>query len=223
MPGPNKVTLRRPDDWHLHVRDGSIMEAVVPFTARRFARAIIMPNLIPPVTTVKQAIAYRERILKTVPQEEDFNPLMTCYLTDTADADEIARGHAEGVFTAVKLYPAGATTNSGTGVTNLSCVSGTFERMQKIGMPLLVHGEVTDPEVDVYDREAVFIDRVLLPLMVDFPALKLTQFGHLSHRKRLLGYPVFSLLRFVIVGCRRHAGLHDGLRTRQSFPEHYWR
>ena len=179
MLGPDKITLRRPDDWHLHVRDGSMMEAVVPFTARRFARAIIMPNLVPPVTTVEQAIAYRERILRTVPEEEDFNPLMTCYLTDTANADEIARGHAEGVFTAVKLYPAGATTNSDAGVTDLSRVSDTFERMQEIGMPLLVHGEATDPEVDVYDREAVFIDRVLVPLMVDFPALKVV-FEHVT-------------------------------------------
>ena len=179
MPGPDKITLRRPDDWHLHVRDGSMMAAVVPFTARRFARAIIMPNLVPPVTTIEQAIAYRERILRTVPQEEDFNPLMTCYLTDTADADEIARGHAEGVFAAVKLYPAGATTNTDAGVTDLSRVSGALERMQEIGMPLLVHGEATDPEVDVYDREAVFIDRVLLPLMVDFPALKVV-FEHVT-------------------------------------------
>ncbi len=169
----DSLTLRRPDDWHVHFRDGAMLAAVVPHTARQFARAIVMPNLVPPVTTVAAAEAYRERILAALPAGTDFTPLMTCYLTDKADADEIARGYAEGVFAAVKFYPAGATTNSDAGVTDVKRVYGTLERMQEIGMPLLVHGEATDPAIDLFDREAVYIEQVLTPLIKDFPDLKI--------------------------------------------------
>ncbi|MBN8808748.1 MAG: dihydroorotase [Sphingomonas sp.] len=166
------LTIRRPDDWHVHLRDGEMLAAVAGATARQFARAIVMPNLTPPVTTVAAAIAYRERILAALPESADFTPLMTCYLTDAADADEIARGHREGVFTACKLYPAHATTNSAHGVTDIRNLWPTLDRMQAIGMPLLIHGEVTDRTVDIFDREAVFIDRILTPLVADFPGLK---------------------------------------------------
>jgi len=172
MADNDTITLRRPDDWHLHLRDGDMLAVVAPYTARQFARAIIMPNLVPPVTTIAEAVAYRERILAALPAGAGFTPLMTCYLTDNADADEIARGHEEGVFAAVKLYPAGATTNSDSGVTDLKGVYPVLERMQSIGMPLLIHGEVTDGDVDVYDREAMFIDRVLTPLLDDMPELR---------------------------------------------------
>jgi dihydroorotase len=165
------LTIRRPDDWHVHLRDGDMLAAVAPFTARQFARAIVMPNLVPPVTSVAAAAAYRERILAALPAETGFTPLMTCYLTDEADPDELERGHKEGVFTAAKLYPAGATTNSASGVTAIANIRRALERMQKVGMPLLVHGEVTDPEVDVFDREAVFVDRILAPLTRDLPGL----------------------------------------------------
>jgi len=167
------LTIRRPDDWHLHLRDGAMLQAVAQFTARQFARAIVMPNLVPPITTVAAAQAYRARILAALPEGSRFTPLMTCYLTDDADPDEIARGHAEGVFTACKLYPANATTNSIHGVTDIRNVYAVLERMQAIGMPLLVHGEVTDPDIDIFDREAVFIDRILGPLARDLPALKI--------------------------------------------------
>jgi dihydroorotase len=165
------LTIRRPDDWHVHLRDGAMLKAVAPFTARQFARAIVMPNLSPPVTNVAAASAYRERIVAAA--GPDFTPLMTCYLTDDADPDEIARGHAEGVWVAAKLYPANATTNSSHGVTDLRNLWPALERMQAIGMPLLVHGEVTDPDIDIFDREAVFIERVLGGLVRDFPALRL--------------------------------------------------
>jgi dihydroorotase len=165
------LTIRRPDDWHLHLRDGEMLAAIAPYSARQFARAIIMPNLTPPVTTVVAAASYRDRIIAAA--GADFTPLMTCYLTDQADAEEIARGFAEGVWVAAKLYPANATTNSASGVTDVRNLCPALERMQAIGMPLLVHGEVTDPEVDVFDREAVFIDRVLTPLIHDFPGLKI--------------------------------------------------
>ena len=167
------LTLRRPDDWHVHLRDGAMLEMVVPYTARQFARAIVMPNLVPPVTTVAAAEAYRERIRAAAPAGAEFTPLMTCYLTDDADADEIARGFRDGVFAAVKLYPAKATTNSAFGVTAIGKVMRVLERMAAIGMPLLIHGEVTDPEVDIFDREAVFIERVLAPLLRDLPSLKI--------------------------------------------------
>ena len=164
------LTIRRPDDWHVHLRDGEMLGAVAPYTARQFARAIVMPNLDPPVTSVEAAAAYRERIAAVA--GEGFTPLMTCYLTDDTDPDEIARGFEERVWVAAKLYPANATTNSARGVTDVRNLHPALERMQAIGMPLLVHGEVTDPDVDVFDREAVFIDRVLDPLTRDFPELK---------------------------------------------------
>jgi dihydroorotase len=166
------ITIRRPDDWHVHLRDGAMMAAVLPCTARQFARAIVMPNLVPPVTTVAAALAYRKRIIAALPAGVNFTPLMTAYLTDTSDPDEIARGHREGVFAAVKLYPAHATTNSAHGVTAIDRVMAVLERMAETGMPLLVHGEVTDPEVDVFDREAVFIDRMLDPLRRRLPELR---------------------------------------------------
>jgi dihydroorotase len=166
------LTIRRPDDWHVHLRDGAMLRAVAPCTARQFARAIVMPNLVPPVTSVEAASAYRDRILAALPAGVDFTPLMTCYLTDDADPAEIVQGHAAGVFTACKLYPAGATTNSASGVTDVANIRGVLAAMERAGMPLLVHGEVTDRAVDVFDREAVFIDRVLQPLLRDFPGLK---------------------------------------------------
>ncbi|HEX3883553.1 MAG TPA: dihydroorotase [Stellaceae bacterium] len=167
------ITIRRPDDWHLHLRDGAMMAAVLPHTAAAFARAIVMPNLAPPVTTVAAALAYRARIVAALPPGADFTPLMTCYLTDGADPSEIARGYEEGVFTAVKLYPANATTNSAHGVTDLDRISPVLERMAAIGMPLLIHGEVTDPAVDVFDREAVFIEHILAPLRRRLPELRI--------------------------------------------------
>jgi len=175
------LTLTRPDDWHLHLRDGAGLAAVLPHTARQFARAIVMPNLRPPVTTTAQALAYRERILAARPSGSDFTPLMTLYLTDNTSADEIARAHEAGVV-AVKLYPAGATTNSDAGVSDLLRTYGALDEMQRRGMPLLVHGEVTDPSVDVFDREAVFIDQVLEPLRRDFPELKIVM-EHITTRE----------------------------------------
>jgi len=173
------ITLRRPDDWHVHLRDGAVLKAVAPLTARQFARAIVMPNLVPPVVTAAAARAYRERILAALPKGADFTPLMTCYLTDDADPGPIAEGFAAGAWVAVKLYPAHATTHSAFGVTDIKRVRKVLEKMQAIGMPLLVHGEVTDPDVDVFDREAVFIERVLAPLLDDFPALKVV-FEHIT-------------------------------------------
>ncbi len=169
---PQTLTIRRPDDWHVHLRDGDMLAAVAPYTARQFARAIVMPNLMPPVTSVAAAAACRERIMAALPADADFTPLMTCYLTDDADPAELVRGFGEGVFTAAKLYPAGATTNSASGVTDVRNIHRVAEAMQRIGMPLLVHGEVTDPAVDIFDREAVFIDRVLTPLIRDFSKLR---------------------------------------------------
>lgn len=174
-----RITIRRPDDWHLHLRDGAMLEAVAPFTARQFARAIIMPNLSPPVTSAASAAAYRDRIIAALPDHPDFTPLMTCYLTDDADADDLAAGHAAGIFTAAKLYPANATTNSAHGVTDVARIMPVLERMQDIGMPLLVHGEVTDGEIDIFDREAVFIERVLEKLIRDLPGLKIV-FEHIT-------------------------------------------
>ena len=168
----NRITLTRPDDWHLHLRDGEHMRAVLPDTARRFARAIVMPNLRPPVTTTAAALQYRERIVAALPAGARFEPLMTLYLTDRTRPDEIVRARASGVVHAVKYYPAGATTNSDSGVTDLANCYGVFETMAEHGMPLLVHGEVTDPDVDVFDRERVFIERDLAPLTARFQALK---------------------------------------------------
>jgi dihydroorotase len=177
----NTLTLTRPDDWHLHVRDGAALATVVPHSAARFGRAIIMPNLRPPVTTTAQALAYKARIQAAVPTGLAFEPLMTLYLTDKLPPDEIARARAAGVV-AVKLYPAGATTNSDAGVTDLRKTYPTLEAMQRAGMPLLVHGEVTAPEIDLFDREAVFIDTQLIPLRRDFPELKIV-FEHITTRE----------------------------------------
>src|SRR6266436_5400737 len=167
------VSFRRPDDWHVHLRDGAMLAAVIPFTARQFARAMVMPNLVPPVTGMTAALAYRERILAALPAGVAFMPLMTCYLTDTTDPQEVARGWQEGIFAAAKLYPAHATTNSASGVTDYDRIMPVLERMADLGMPLLVHGEATEPEVDVFDREAVFIDRVLDPLRRRLPELRI--------------------------------------------------
>ena len=164
------LTIRRPDDWHVHLRDGEMLRAVAPFTARQFARAIVMPNLVPPVTSPEAAAAYRARIIEASPG--GFIPLMTCYLTDQSRPDEVARGFEEGIWTAAKLYPAGATTNSANGVTDVRNIYPTLRRMEEIGMVLCVHGEVTDREIDVFDREAAFIERILTPLIGDFSALK---------------------------------------------------
>ncbi|HEX8214117.1 MAG TPA: dihydroorotase [Allosphingosinicella sp.] len=179
MPDQKRLTLRRPDDWHVHLRDGAMLRGVAAYTARQFARAIIMPNLVPPVTSVADAEAYRTRILAALPEGAGFTPLTTCYLTDEAGPAEIERGYRSGVFAACKLYPANATTNSAYGVTDVRNLHPALEAMQRIGMPLLVHGEVTDPDVDIFDREARFIERVLAPLMQDFPALKLV-FEHIT-------------------------------------------
>jgi dihydroorotase len=171
-PGVEALTLGRPDDWHVHLRDGEMLTTVFPYTTRQFARAIVMPNLVPPVTSVAAAQAYRERILAGLPHGASFEPLMTCYLTDATDPEEVAHGFREGVFAAVKLYPARATTNSAFGVTDYDRIAPVLERMAGLGMPLLIHGEVSDPEVDVFDREAVFIDRVLDPLRRRFPQMR---------------------------------------------------
>ena len=175
----NSFTIRRPDDWHLHFRDGDMMRDVVPYTARQFARAIVMPNLTPPITTVEAGRAYRERIRAAVPAGVTFEPLMTCYLTDNLEPGEVRRGFAEGVFTACKLYPAGATTNSDSGVTDVANIRGVLEVMADIGMVLCVHGEVTHSDIDIFDREAVFIEQVLRPLLADLPTLKVV-FEHIT-------------------------------------------
>ena len=167
-----RLTIRRPDDWHVHLRDGEMLRAVAPFTARQFARAIVMPNLTPPVTSAAAAQAYRARIMAALPAGTDFSPLMTCYLTDDADAGEIARGFECGAWVACKLYPAHATTNSAQGVTDIRALTRVLETLERIGMPLLVHGEVTDRTIDIFDREAVFVDRVLAPLVRDYPGLR---------------------------------------------------
>ena len=171
-PQTMKITLTRPDDWHLHLRDDDALKAVLPHTARQFARAIVMPNLKPPVTTVEQAAAYRARILAALPAGMAFEPLMTLYLTDVTSAEEIRAAVASGFVKAVKLYPAGATTNSDAGVTDLSRCDAALAEMEKLGLPLLVHGEVTDPAIDLFDREAVFVERVLSPLLKRYPALR---------------------------------------------------
>ena len=175
------LTLTRPDDWHVHLRDGDALNTVVPHTAAQFARAIVMPNLKPPVTTTAMALAYKQRILAALPEGVSFEPLMTLYLTDDMPADEIHRAHEAGVA-AVKLYPAGATTNSSAGVTDIRHTHATLDAMQRVGMPLLVHGEVTDNEVDLFDREAVFIERHLQPLRRDFPELKIV-FEHITTKE----------------------------------------
>ncbi len=166
------LTIRRPDDWHLHLRDGDMLKLVAPYTARQFRRAIIMPNLVPPVTTIAAASAYRDRIRAAAGADSDFEPLMTAYLTDTIDPDEVAEGFEDGVFTACKLYPAGATTNSDSGVTDIRNIDAVLARMAEIGMPLLVHGEVVSPDIDIFDRERVFLERILAPTLERFPDLK---------------------------------------------------
>ena len=176
-----RITIRKPDDWHLHVRDGAMLKAVLPFTAKHFGRAILMPNLVPPVTTTKEAIAYRERVMAAVPQGLTFKPLMTCYLTDDTDPDDVERGFKDGVFTAVKLYPAHATTNSAAGVTDYKKITRVLERMEKIGMLFLMHGEDVDPEVDIFDREAMFIERYLSKWISQFPGLRFV-LEHLSSK-----------------------------------------
>lgn len=167
-----RLVLRRPDDWHVHLRDGAMLAAVLPFTAQQFGRAIVMPNLKPPAATAADAAAYRERILAALPADTGFVPLMTAYLTDATDPDDLAAGAAAGIFTAAKLYPANATTNSAHGVTDLNRIAPVLERMADIGLPLLIHGEVTDADVDIFDREAVFIDRTLAPLLERYPTLR---------------------------------------------------
>ncbi len=176
-----QITIIQPDDWHLHLRDGEVLNSVAPFTARQFARAIIMPNLNPPVTTVVQAVEYLDRILAAV-DGTDFEPLMTLYLTDNTSADEIIAARKSCFIKALKLYPAGATTNSDGGVTDIRLCDDALEEMQKAGLPLLIHGEVTDPEVDVFDREKVFIEKTLQPLTQHFPELKIV-FEHITTKE----------------------------------------
>jgi dihydroorotase len=174
-----EITIRRPDDWHVHLRDGAMLAAVLPYTAAQFARAIIMPNLSPPMTDIAGVSAYRARIMAALPKGMDFTPLMTAYLTDSSDPEEMRRGFAEGVFTAAKLYPAHATTNSAHGVTAIANIRGVLEMMQEIGMPLLIHGEVTEHDIDIFDREAVFIERTLEPLTREMAGLKIV-FEHIT-------------------------------------------
>lgn len=176
---PQTLKIRRPDDWHIHLRDDEMLSTVLPYTSEVFTRAIVMPNLTPPITTVASAIAYRERILAAIPAGHKFTPLMTCYLTNTLDVNELTLGFEQGVFTAAKLYPANATTNSTHGVSDIPAIYPLFEQMQKIGMPLLIHGEVTDAAVDIFDREAHFIDQILEPIRRQFPELKIV-FEHIT-------------------------------------------
>jgi len=179
MTTPETITIRRPDDWHVHLRDGALLAGVAPHTARQFARAIVMPNLSPPMTDVAGVAAYRDRIMAALPEGTDFTPLMTLYLTDHTDPDEVERGHSAGVFVAAKLYPAHATTGSAHGVTDVANIMPVLARMEKIGMPLLIHGEVTDHHVDIFDREAVFIERTLIPLVKALPGLRVV-FEHVT-------------------------------------------
>jgi dihydroorotase len=174
-----RITIKKPDDWHLHVRDGAMLKAVLPYTAKHFGRAILMPNLVPPVTTTAEAIAYRTRVMAALPAGSAFKPLLTCYLTDDTDPDDVERGFREGVFTGVKLYPAHATTNSAHGVTDHRKVMRVLERMEKIDMPFLMHGEDVDPAVDIFDREASFIDRYLSKWVRQLPGLRMI-LEHLS-------------------------------------------
>jgi dihydroorotase len=214
------LTITRPDDWHLHLRDGAALAAVLPDTARRFTRAIVMPNLRPPVTSVALASEYRARILAALPSAMSFTPLMTLYLTDNMSPTEVDAVKASGFVHAIKLYPAGATTNSDAGVSDLRKCAATLARMEKLGVPLLVHGEVTDPAVDIFDREAVFIDTVLLPLLHDFPALKVV-LEHVTTRDgvefvRGSGANVAATLTAHHLLLNRNAIFAGGLR-----PHHY--
>ncbi|MWV28513.1 dihydroorotase [Aurantiacibacter rhizosphaerae] len=212
----DSLTIRRPDDWHVHLRDGAMLEAVVEHTARQFARAIVMPNLTPPVTDIALASAYRKRILAAVPDGMDFTPLMTCYLTDNTDPEEVRRGFAEGVFTAAKLYPAGATTNSASGVTDVANIRGVLEVMAEIGMVLCVHGEVTHADVDIFDRETVFIERVLAPLLRELPQLKVV-FEHITSEEGVqfvesAGENVAATITPQHLHINRNAMLEGGMR-----------
>ncbi len=216
----DKLTIIRPDDWHLHLRDGAALVSVLTDTARRFARAIVMPNLKPPVTTVAQARAYRERILAALPQGMKFEPLMTLYLTDNTPAAEIDAANVSGIVHGVKLYTAGATTNSDAGVTDLAQCAATLARMEKLGMPLLVHGEVADPAVDIFDREAVFIDKVMQPLQKDFPGLRVV-FEHITTKDAAdyvsaASTNVAATITAHHLLLNRNALFHGGLR-----PHHY--
>ncbi|WP_167645974.1 dihydroorotase [Mameliella alba] len=177
-----QISIRRPDDWHLHLRDGAMLQGIAPESARDFARAIIMPNLVPPVVTGDQAAAYRDRILAALPEGADFKPLMTLYLTEETDPHDVVRAHADGIVTAVKLYPAGATTNSASGVRDFDKVRGVLEAMAEAGIPLCVHGEVVDADVDIFDREAVFIDRILDPVRRATPGLRVVM-EHITTRQ----------------------------------------
>ncbi len=215
-----QLTLPRPDDWHLHLRDGATMAAVLPHTAQRFARAIIMPNLNPPVTTTSQALAYRERILAALPQGSDFNPLMTLYLTESTTPEEIIRARQSGHIHGVKLYPAGATTHSDAGVRNISNTWAVLETMAGQNLPLLVHGEVTDPQVDVFDRERIFIDRILAPLLEKLPDLKVV-FEHITTREavdfvREAGSNIAATITAHHLTMNRNAMLVGGIH-----PHHY--
>jgi dihydroorotase len=179
---PQQLIIRRPDDWHIHLRDDEMLRAVLPYTSAVCGRAIVMPNLVPPVTSVEAASAYRARILAALPEGHHFQPLMTCYLTDSLSADEVEKGFQSGVFTAAKLYPAHATTNSSHGVTSIEAIAAVLERMQRIGMPLLIHGEVTDAHIDIFDREASFIETVMEPLRQRYPELKVV-FEHITTKE----------------------------------------
>lgn len=179
---PHIISLRRPDDWHVHLRDGATLRTVVPYTSSVYARAIVMPNLVPPVTSVQAAREYRQRILDAVPAGQQFEPLMTCYLTDSLDPDEVERGFRDAIFTTAKLYPANATTNSSHGVTHIDAIMPVLERMEKLGMPLLVHGEVTHAAIDIFDREARFIESVMEPLRQRLPGLKVV-FEHITTKE----------------------------------------
>ena len=216
----DRLTLIRPDDWHLHLRDGPTMAAVLPDTARRFARAIVMPNLKIPVRTTQEALAYRGRILAALPEDAEFEPLMTLYLTDDTPPEEIALARRSGQVHGVKLYPAGATTNSDSGVTRLSRCFHALEKMEEQGLPLLVHGEVTDPEVDVFDREAVFLEEVLGPLLERFPNLKVV-LEHVTTREavqfvEVTGANVAATITAHHLLLNRNALFQGGMR-----PHHY--
>jgi dihydroorotase len=210
------LTLRRPDDWHVHLRDGPMLAAVADATARQFARAIVMPNLKPPVTTAAAASAYRDRIRAAVSPGLNFEPLMTCYLVDGIDPNELVRGHGEGIFTAAKLYPAHATTNSAHGVTDVRHIYPALDAMQRIGMPLLIHGEVTDHTVDIFDREAVFIERILKGVIADFPALKIV-FEHITTKDAVdfvaaSGPNIAATITPHHLAINRNAMFEDGMR-----------
>jgi dihydroorotase len=216
----DKLTITRPDDWHLHLRDGPAMQAVLADTARQFARAIVMPNLKPAVRTTQQALGYRERILAALPEGSDFEPLMTLYLTDDTPPEEISRAKLSGRIHGVKLYPAGATTHSDEGVTRLSRCFRTLERMEELGVPLLVHGETTDPAIDVFDREKVFIEETLGPLLARFPALRLV-LEHITTREavqyvEVTGVNVAATITAHHLLMNRNALFMGGIR-----PHHY--